>query len=265
MRALRLTTPLMTGEDVREVQHLLAKNTYGTFFSAEFDGDFGELTNQACKRAKFWLGYPETGVYQWRTGGCADKLHDLLAGTMPLPNDHAERRKKRIADSKKVKLREAALKVAGKQLGVHEDPPGSNNVLYSRWYMKRPTGWKLQNEGPPWCAMFVSWCYTQSGSKAFDNNATRWAFCPFVVADARQGRHDLTLTNDPQPGDIAVYKFGHTEFRHIGLFEKWIDRGKGTFSAIEGNTSQASDDNGGEVQRRQRETSSGVAFVHVGR
>jgi hypothetical protein len=256
----------MTGEDVREVQHLLAKNEYGTFFSTEFDGEFGELTNQACKRAKFWLGYPETGVNQWRTGGCADKLHDLLAGTTPLPKDHAERRKKRIANSKeKVKLREAALKVAAKQLGVHEDPHGSNNVLYSRWYMKRPTGWKLENEGPPWCAMFVSWCYTQSGSKAFDNNATRWAFCPFVVADARQGRHDVTLTTDPQPGDIAVYKFGHTDFRHIGLFEKWIDRGRGTFSAIEGNTSQASDDNGGEVQRRQRETSSGVAFVHVGK
>jgi len=255
----------MTGEDVRETQQLLAKNKYGTFFSDKADGQFGELTNQACKRAKFWLGYPETGTNQWRNGGCGDRLHGLLNGA-ELPKDYAARRNTRVANSKKKgKLREEALKTAVKQLGTHEDPSGSNNVLYSRWYMNRPTGWKLQNEGPPWCAMFVSWCYTQNGSKAFDNNATRWAFCPFVVSDARQGRHDLTLTTEPQPGDLAIYKFGHTEFRHIGLFEKWIDRGRGTFSAVEGNTSQASDDNGGEVQRRQRDTAGGVAFVHVGR
>jgi hypothetical protein len=257
---------MMTGEDVSEIQHLLAKNEYGAFFADEFDGEFGELTNQACKRAKFWLGYPATGTNQWQSGGCADKLHGFLSGAQALPKDYAQRRKKRTAESKtKGKLRKDALTVAIKQLGTHEDPHGSNNVLYSRWYMNRPNGWKLENEGPPWCAMFVTWCYVQSGSQTFDSKATRWAFCPFVVADARQGRHDLTLTSDPQPGDIAVYQFGHSEFRHIGLFEEWIDRSRGSFSAIEGNTSQASDDNGGEVQRRQRDTSSGVVFVHVGR
>jgi hypothetical protein len=88
---------------------------------------------------------------------------------------------------------------------------------------------------------------------------------PFVVGDAEQGRHNLTLTRDPQPGDIVVYKFGSNTFKHIGLFEKWTDRGRGKFAAIEGNTSQASDDNGGEVQRRQRDTSGGTTFVHVGK
>jgi hypothetical protein len=257
---------MMKGDDVTEIQQLLAKNEYGSFFADDFDGEFGELTNQACKRAKFWLGYPDTGTSQWQTGGCGEKLQEFLSGAKPLPKDNADRRKERIAESKKKgKLREEALKVAIEQLGTHENPGGSNNVVYSRWYMNKPDGWKAADEGPPWCAMFVSWCYTQSGSQAFDHSATRWAFCPFVVADARQGRHDLTLTTNPQPGDVAVYQFGHKDFRHIGLFEKWIDRGRGSFSAIEGNTSQASDDNGGEVQRRQRETSGGVSFVHVGR
>jgi hypothetical protein len=266
MRSLRLTTPMMKGEDVREAQQLLAKNPFGSFFNDEVDGEYGEITQQATKRAKFWVGYPDTGTNRWQSGGFADKMHAFLSGAKPLPGDYAKRRATRIAEQKQQgKLREKALKLAVEQLGTREDPFGSNNVLYSRWYMNRPTGWKLENEGPPWCAMFVSWCYTESGSQSFASNKQRWAFCPFVVGDAQQGRHNLTLTTDPQPGDIAVYKFGSDTFKHIGLFEKWIARGSGRFSAIEGNTSQSSDDNGGEVQRRERNTSGGVTFVHVGK
>jgi len=266
MRSLRLTTPMMEGEDVREAQNFLAKNPFGVFFNDDFDGEYGEITHQATKRAKFWLGYPETGTSRWETGGFADKLHGFLSGTTPLPAAYAKRRKTRVAESKKQgKLREKALKRAVKQIGIREDPSGSNNVLYSRWYMDRPFGWKLANEGPPWCAMFISWCYTQAGSQSFESNKQRWAFCPFVVGDAEQGRHNLTLTRDPQPGDIVVYKFGSNTFKHIGLFEKWTDRNRGKFAAIEGNTSQSSDDNGGEVQRRQRDTSGGATFVHVGK
>ena len=196
MRSLRLTTPMMEGEDVREAQNLLATNPFGVFFNDEFDGEYGEITHQATTRAKFWLGYPETGTSRWHTGGFADKLHGFLSGTTPLPAAYAKRRKKRVADSKKQgKLREKALKRAVKQIGIREDPAGSNNVLYSRWYMNQPFGWKLANEGPPWCAMFVSWCYTQNGSQSFESNQQRWAFCPSSSATrSRAG------TTSPSPG-----------------------------------------------------------------
>ncbi|HYY75472.1 MAG TPA: CHAP domain-containing protein [Gaiellaceae bacterium] len=253
----------MTGDDVREFQELLTRNKYGTFFQDEIDGEFGELTNQGCKRAKFWLGYPDTGRNRWQRGGCGPKLHAYLSEQKPLPKRLAERRRERLRAKRRKPLREKALARGIKGLGTRESPPESNNVRYSRWYMNNPNGWAA--DGPPWCAMFVTWCYTRSGSEAFDRNAARWAFCPFVVADARQGEHHLTVTTNPKPGDLAVYRFGTAEFKHIGMFEKWIDRSAGRFSAIEGNTSQASDDNGGEVQRRERDVDDGVVFVHVGK
>lgn len=263
MRDLQLTSPMMTGDDVRELQKLLTKNKYGTFFEDEIDGEFGELTNQGCKRAKFWLGYPVRGRSRWQRGGAGPRLPAFLSGEKPLPERYANRRTARLRARARKPLREKALAKGIKELGTRETPAESNNVRYSRWYMDNPGGWT--SGGPPWCAMFISWCYTKSGSEVFDKNAARWAFCPFVVADARQGQHHLTVTTKPKPGDVAVYRFGSDEFKHIGMFEKWINRDAGRFSAIEGNTSQTSDDNGGEVQRRERDLSGGVVFVHVGK
>ena len=94
MRSLRLTTPMMNGKDVREAQQLLAKNPFGSFFNGDFDSEYGEITQQATKRAKFWVGYPDTGPNSWQSGGFADKMHGFLSGAKPLPADYAKRRKR---------------------------------------------------------------------------------------------------------------------------------------------------------------------------
>jgi hypothetical protein len=62
-------------------------------------------------------------------------------------------------------------------------------------------------------------------------------FVPFLVAAARAGEHGLTVTADPQPGDIVCYDLDGSNFatgkNHIGMFEKRT--GPSTFQTIEGN------------------------------
>jgi len=66
---------------------------------------------------------------------------------------------------------------------------------------------------------------------------------------ARANLYGLSVTSNPEPGDIVVYTHGQG---HIGLFDKWINRVRGEFQTVEGNTSFGSDSNGGQVMVRQR-------------
>ena len=150
--------------------------------------------------------------------------------------------------------RQAALQKAITQLGVTESPANSNNNKYGSWY-----GVNYQ----PWCAMFVTWCFEQTGDSPSFVKGSRYAYCPYIVADARANRYGLKTTDDPIPGDVVVYDWSYdTVYDHVGIFEKWV--GGGTFQAIEGNTSYSSNSNGGEVMRRERSKSGqGTCFVRV--
>lgn len=154
--------------------------------------------------------------------------------------------------------RELALERAIGELGTKEAPAESNHVLYSDWY----------GMVGPWCAMFCTWCYDASGgpgSPSFDRGAARYAYVPYVVSDARNGRYGLSVTGSPKPGDLVCFEWGGSmqgEFDHIGFFEEWT--GGHTFTAIEGNTSVSNDSNGGEVMRRTRDVNGqGTVFVRV--
>jgi hypothetical protein len=156
--------------------------------------------------------------------------------------------------------RQRALEAAIGYLSYKESPPDSNNTKFGDWY-----GCNYQ----PWCAAFVTYCYEvdAGGSPSFDKTQNRYAYCPYVVSDARNNRFGLSVPSSPLPGDLVVYAWGSSgagteEFDHIGLFEGWV--GGSTFSAIEGNTSMSNNSNGGEVMRRQRSTTGqGTEFVRV--
>lgn len=115
----------------------------------------------------------------------------------------------------------------------------------------------------PWCAMFVTYAYVQAGSDAAFKKGSRWAYCPTMLATARAGRNHLAVTKKPQRGDIVLYGFGHGDAQHVGLFEKFTD-GSGTSRRSKATPGQGNDANGGEVQRRKRNTSQVLGFVHVG-
>jgi hypothetical protein len=224
------------------------------------DGIFGMETGRGCKRAKWWLGYPEKDclpIY-------GDLLDDLLAGRKKLPATYQARRAWRIRNQKLQPLRVKALNEAKLHLGDKERT-GKNDIWVTDWYGVRG----------PWCAMYVTWCYQKVGSRAFKPGLTgvgglhpgsgTYAYVPFLVGDARFGRNGLQIVGADrvQPGDPVCFDWDGGVADHIGLFEKWITVGK-TFYAIEGNTAIGNDSNGGEVMRRERRVSQVEAFVRVG-
>jgi hypothetical protein len=249
----------MRGYQVRNLQMSLQDNAYGNFLpggDGAVDSEYGPLTAQAVHRAKFWLGYSASTINQVAGG----HLRDLLAGKAKLSLAMAARRHVRVAQHQAaLKARPTRVKALGyaiSQIGQTEHPANSNICKFTEWYGE---------DGAPWCAMFVSWCYVQAGSKAFQAGV-HYAYCPYIVADARAGRNNLTITHDPQPGDLVLYDWdGDGVADHVGLFREWNGPGHVAFTAVEGNTSGSSNSNGGIVMNRpDRLIGEVIAFVHVG-
>jgi peptidoglycan hydrolase-like protein with peptidoglycan-binding domain len=243
-RILGLTSPLITGPEVRSAQQLLQKNPWKQdYLQDDVDGVFGPATARACKRAKYWLGF--TPAHMKPTFG--PDLRGLLDQTTPLPPLYRTRREERLKKTNTLPARAFEIATDAANKGIKEDPGRPNQVFFSRWYGM---------PGQPWCCMFVTYCYVNAGSKAFQRRG-RWAYCFHVSAAAREGRHNLAVTKNPQRGDVVV--FGPPDYKdgHIGFFDAWIDRGRGTFKTIEGNASDM-------VKRCNQHVGTVDAFVHVG-
>lgn len=134
------------------------------------------------------------------------------------------------------------LKVAVAEIGNKEAPSGSNRQKYGAWYGMN---------GVPWCAQFVSWVYHHAGFPLpiIQGGApSGGAYCPFFEHYAKKVGQ---WHKKPQSGDLALFHFGKNLAVHIGIVET-VDGSR--FTCIEGNTSSSSNDNGGNVMRRQRLT-----------
>lgn len=246
MRTLRLTSPYMHGKDVREAQRAL--KAAGAWVG-KVDGEYGPQTAAAAKQAKWMLGYPERNCDQVY----GPLLHAYLTGAKnpgPLMRQRAKKR-----DVSRQPMRQRALSEGLKWLGTKESPPHSNKVMFSDWYGLRG----------PWCAMFVSWCYVKAGSKAFDPKKSRWAYCPFMVSDARAQRNGLVVVprDKVEPGDIAMFDWtGDGTSDHVGIVETKPNK-QGTFMCVEGNTSMTNQSDGGEVMQRIRNIDRVQVFIRV--
>jgi hypothetical protein len=248
-RTLTLTSPLTQGTDVTFSQECLQgkHGPYVAFYKGALHGIYDEATAAAAKQAKYYLGFPLVSVDQ----SCGDTLRGLLqADPSKLPEDYQVRRGYRLHPPA-IHIRLRALATAVSQIGVKESPAGSNNVLYSRWY---------GIAGSPWCAAFVTWCFEQHDSVAFVQGE-RYAYCPYVVADARAGRYGLSVVTTPIAGDLALYDWNKDGIAdHIGIVEAG---NASSFHAVEGNTAVGNDSAGGEVMRRDRSGSDVQCFVRV--
>lgn len=263
-RTLHVTSPPMQGDDVEHAQKMLNSthpdSRFGNFRPGEVDGVFGTTTGNACERAKYWLGYAVKDI----TPTYGQILENYLGGYKDLPSLYKSRRAARLKASLQTPLRVKAFNraLAELKLGVKESPAGSNRVKYSVWY----------GVIGPWCAMFVTFCYAAAGSKISFVKGKRYAYTPYMVQDARGRDWKLrTLTKDEvKQGDIVMYDWeggGRTgsayKTDHTGLFEKWTNKSKGLFTAIEGNTSTTNNSNGGAVMRRNRTISQVSAFIRA--
>lgn len=247
-RVLRLTSPLMRGADVKEAQNRLKHNHFKeNYHPGETDGIWGETCMRATKRAKYWLGYPGKRI----NGHYDEELDNYLSGDRMLGAKYAATRKRRKQAAQAVPVREKALKLAATQIGTTESPRGSNHSKYTVWY----------GFDGPWCAMFATWCYDNSGSKSFERGV-RASYVPWIVSAGRQGIYGFAIVSNPMPGDLVCFDWnGDGNADHVGLFEKWT--GGGNFQSIEGNTGVGNDSNGGEVMRRDRSRSMVRCFVRA--
>lgn len=140
-----------------------------------------------------------------------------------------------------------AVKLAASQNGVQENPPGSNHCKYSTWF-------GVQG---PWCAMFLSWIWYSLGMRF------RSAQTPKGWASA-QMMHDYFkkhgwLTTTPKAGDVVFWAFpgGHSGIDHVSMF---VSATRSDVTTWDGNTSTASDQDGGHVEKRTRPKTYVVAY-----
>ena len=134
------------------------------------------------------------------------------------------------------------LTIARKQLGICENPPGSNNVRYNTWYYGR----EVMGSAYPWCMVFVQWVFAQAVVKL----PVRTASCGALMNAAKAA--GCWVTAGFKPGDVVIYNFpGGAATDHCGIVETELpDYG---VQAVEGNTSQSgSQSNGGMVCRKNR-------------
>lgn len=129
------------------------------------------------------------------------------------------------------------LAVAQAELGYTESPAGSNRTKYGAWYGLN---------GQPWCMMFIQWVFSQAG--ASDLLPAKTASCGALMRAAKAA--GTWVTGGYQPGDVVIYDFpGGAATDHCGLV---LQSAGGGVYAIEGNTGDGNDANGGQVQKRIR-------------
>lgn len=151
-----------------------------------------------------------------------------------------------------------ALLVAERELGVREDPAGSNTGARVKQYQAAATP---GTTGYPWCAAYVTWTLRQVGWKVKFANM---AYVPAWVAAAHSGRYPFFVipASEVEAGDIACYDWQHDRVAdHIGWARGPVRNGK--IATIEGNTSQGNQSNGGQVQHRERNVSDVLCFIRL--
>lgn len=139
---------------------------------------------------------------------------------------------------------EQLIELAQKEIGVAEEPPGSNRVKYNTAYYRR----EVSGSSYPWCCVFMWWLFQQANCGELFYGGKRTASCGTLATWAKQkGRF---VSDEFLPGDLVFLGFSGNKIQHIGLVERV--KPDGSLVTIEGNTSGENQTNGGCVQRKTR-------------
>ncbi len=138
---------------------------------------------------------------------------------------------------------QTALQVAETQVGVTEQPPGSNDGPQIAQYRTATQG---AYAGAPWCAYFVSWCAAEAGAPIGSQGQGLGSVAEITDWARSTGR----LTQTPAPGELIL--FG-TE--HVGIVKSVNP--DGSLTTVEGNASDG-------VREETRWPSEATGYVQLG-
>ncbi len=137
------------------------------------------------------------------------------------------------------------IEVAKSQIGVSEEPKGSNWGDQVKKYLAA-----VHIDFPAaWCAAFVVWCHDQAGITDIPHTGG--------VLDLWNKSHADHAVTTPQPGDVFILDYGKGK-GHTGLVESVSGE---ILNTIEGNTNDEGSREGYEVARRSRPVSSVKGFL----
>lgn len=227
------------------------RNVNGSTGPLAVDGGFGENTDAAVRlfqaRHTDVHGSPlavdgEVGSGTW----------GALFGVAAIP----------VSDSPATGgLHGAVLDAASLEVGVLEDPPGSNSGPRVREYQRTVN----ISAGDPWCVAFVFWCYVQAAAKlGITNPMARNCRTGGVLDLWNRAREAAILTittaqaqDDPslvKPGMLFIISTGNGN-GHTGFVSRVIGQ---QMETIEGNTNDGGSREGIGVFRRTGRTISSI-------
>lgn len=123
---------------------------------------------------------------------------------------------------------ERVLEAAESQLGVHEQPMGSNDGPQIAVYRSAVAG---AQPDEPWCAYFASWAAAQAG-EPLGPDGQGFGSVAQLTAWASQSGRLLPTSATPAPGDLIL--FGD---QHVGIVESVNP--DGSLTTVEGNYANA--------------------------
>ena len=142
--------------------------------------------------------------------------------------------------------REEILALARSQIGVRENPMGSNTVKYNEEYYEMA----VKGAEYPWCCVFQWWLFRHAGAEELFYGGGKTASCTALYRFYQQRGQTVDKQN-LRPGDLVFFVFDGGKsggMNHVGICEK-VEPGYVT--TIDGNTGD-DEANGGTVARKRR-------------
>lgn len=138
------------------------------------------------------------------------------------------------------------MSIAEAYIGTHEEPMGSNNVIFNTDYYGHP----VYGSAYPWCCAFVWDIFRMAGASNLFYDGQKTAYCPSVYNWGRN-RGLIIPYEQAQYGDVVLFDWdADGEADHIGFVEGM--NSDGSLCTLEGNTSDSDHSNGGWVLYRTR-------------
>lgn len=126
--------------------------------------------------------------------------------------------------------REEYLRICAEQVGVTENPPGSNNVKYNTAYY----GFQVNDPNYAWCATAVWWCMREASCSELYYDGRKTAYVPTLYEWAKK---EGLVRTEPEPGDWILFDWNENGIPdHIGTVQEVNPT---TIVTLEGNVNDA--------------------------